>query len=156
MNEFRIDKDIIDCIEALYKQSKFSVLVGGVVSDPFSTNIGVRQGCPLSPCLFNLHLKNIMTTALEGFKGTVSIGGREINNIRFADDINLITGTLPELANLTDRLDKASTLYGMKLKVKKSKILSMGTKDPQPDRLIYRRLYGYSGLIKVPGNRPSR
>jgi len=131
MNVFRIDKDITDCIEALYKLSKFSVLVGGVVSDPFSTNIGVQQGCPLSPCLFNSHLEHIMTTALDGFNRTISIGGRKINNLLFAEDIDLIAGTLPELADLIDRLDKASTSYGMEINVDKSKIQSMSTNDPQ-------------------------
>jgi len=48
----------------------------------------------------------------------------------------LITGTLPELADLIDRLDKSSTSHGMEINVGKSKILSMGTKDPQPDITI--------------------
>ena len=55
-----------------------------------------------------------MSDALEDHEGTVSIGGRTITNLRFADDIDGLAGE-EELANLVERLDKASTTYGMKL-----------------------------------------
>ena len=50
--------------------------------------VEVRQGCLLSPTLFNVFLERIMTDALEDHEGTVSIGGRIITNFRFADDID--------------------------------------------------------------------
>ena len=53
-----------------------------------------------------------MRDALEDHEGTVSIGGRTITNLRFADDIDGSTGDEGELANLVERLDKASTAYG--------------------------------------------
>ena len=55
------------------------------VGDWFRTTVGVRQGCVLSPTLFNVFLERIMTDALEDHQGTVSIGGI-ITNLRFADD----------------------------------------------------------------------
>ena len=54
-----------------------------------------------------------MTDALENHEGTVSIGGRTITNLRLADDINGLAGDEEELANLVERLDKASTAYGI-------------------------------------------
>ena len=54
-----------------------------------------------------------MTDALEDREGTVSIGGRRITNLRFADDIDGLAGEEEELANLVERLDKASTAYSM-------------------------------------------
>ena len=54
-----------------------------------------------------------MTDALEDHKGTVSIGGRTITNLRFADDIDGLAGEEEKLANLVERLDKASTAYGI-------------------------------------------
>ena len=54
-----------------------------------------------------------MTDTLEDYEGTVSIGGRTIANLHFADDINGSVGEEEELANLVERLDKASTAYGM-------------------------------------------
>ena len=53
--------------------------------------------------------KRIMTDALEDHEGTVSIGGRTITNLRFADDIDGLAGEGEKLENLVDRLDKAST-----------------------------------------------
>ena len=67
----------------------------------------------LSPTLFNIFLERIMTDALEDHEGTVSIGRRTITNLRFADDIDGLAGEEEELANLGERLDKASTAYGM-------------------------------------------
>ena len=55
----------------------------------------------------------IMTDALEDHEGTVSIGGRTITNLRFADDIDGLAGEEKEVANLAERLDKASTAYGI-------------------------------------------
>ena len=61
-----------------------------------------------------------MTDALEDHEGTVSIGGRTITNLHFADDIDL-AGEEEELANLDEHLDKASTAYSMEISAKKTK-----------------------------------
>ena len=62
---------------------------------------------------FNIFLERIMTDALVDHEGTVSTGGRTITNLRFADDIDVLAGEEEELANLVERLDKASRAYGM-------------------------------------------
>ena len=62
-----------------------------------------------SPALFNIFLERIMTDALEDHEGIVSIGGRAITYLRFADDIDCLAGEEEELANLVKHLDKAST-----------------------------------------------
>ena len=76
--------------------------------------VGVRQGCLLSPTIFNIFLERIIRDALEDHEGIVSIGGRTITNLRFADDIDGLAGEEEELANLLERLDKASTAYEMR------------------------------------------
>ena len=63
-----------------------------------------------------------MTDALEDHEGTVSIGGRAITNLRFADDIDGLAGE--ELANLVERLDKASTIYGLEINTEKIKLMT--------------------------------
>ena len=65
-----------------------------------------------------------MTDALEGHEGTVSIGGRTITNLRFADDTDGIAEEEEELAKLVERLDKASTAYGMEISAEKTKLMT--------------------------------
>ena len=64
-----------------------------------------------------------MTDALEDHEGTVSIGGRTITNLRFANDIDGLAGEEEELAKLVERLDKASTAYGMEISAEKTKLM---------------------------------
>ena len=65
-----------------------------------------------------------MTDALKDHEGTVSIGGRTITNLRFPDDIDGLVGEEEELANLVERLDKASTAYGMEISAEKTKLMT--------------------------------
>ena len=81
----------------------------------FPDNSWIRQGCLVSPTLFNIFLERIMTDTLEDREGTVSIGGGTITNLRFADNINGLAGEEEELAKLIERLSKASTAYGMEI-----------------------------------------
>ena len=68
-----------------------------------------------------------MTDALEDHEGTVCIGGRPITNFRFADDIDGLAGEEEELAKLVERLDKASTAYGMEISAEKTKLMTNNT-----------------------------
>ena len=70
-----------------------------------------------------------MTDALEyeDHEGTVSIGGRTITNLRFADDIDGLAGQEEELANLVECLDKASTAHGMEISAEKTKLMTNNT-----------------------------
>ena len=79
---------------------------------------------PSSTIIF---LERIMTDASEDHEGTVSIGGRTITNLRFADDIDGLAGEEEELANLVERFDKASTAYGMEISAEKTKLMTNNT-----------------------------
>ncbi|KAI0213327.1 hypothetical protein LSAT2_001654 [Lamellibrachia satsuma] len=68
-----------------------------------------------------------MTDALGNQQGTVSIGGRTITNLRFADDIDSLAGDEQELANLVERLEKTSTSYGMEISAEKTKLMTNNT-----------------------------
>ena len=67
-----------------------------------------------------------MTDALEDHEGTVSIGGRTITNLRFADDTDGLAGE-EELVNLVEHFDKASTAYGMEISAEKTKLMTNNT-----------------------------
>ena len=68
-----------------------------------------------------------MTGAYEDHEGTVRIGGRTITNLHFADDINGLAGEVEELAKLVERLDKASTAYGIEISAEKTKLMTNST-----------------------------
>ena len=127
MKKYNISTNLIQVIKNLYSKATSAVLFNGSIGDWFRTTIGVRQGCVLSTTLFNIFLERIMTDALEDHEGTVCIGGRPITNFRFADDIDGLAGEEEELANLVERLDKASTAYGMEISAEKTKLLTNNT-----------------------------
>ena len=92
MKKYNVSTNLIRVIKNLYDKATSAVLFYSRIGDWFRTTVGVRQGCLLSPTLFNIPLKRIMTYALEDHEGTVSIGGRTIANLRFADDIDDLAG----------------------------------------------------------------
>ena len=110
----------------LYDKATSAVIFNSSIGDWFRTTVGVRQGCLLSPTLFKIFLERIMTEALEDHEGTVSVGGRTITNLRFADDIDGLAGE-EELANVVESLDKASTAYGMEISAEKTKLMTNNT-----------------------------
>ena len=71
--------------------------------------MGVRQGCLLSPTLFNIFVERIMAFVLEDHEETVSIGGRTFTNLRLADDIDGLAGQEEELVKLANDLEEVST-----------------------------------------------
>ena len=119
MKKYNISTNLIQVIKNLYNKATSGVLFNGTIGDWFRTTVGVRQGCLLSPTLFNIFL--------EDHEGTVSIGGRTITNLRFADDIDGLAGEEEELANLVECLDKASTAYGWEISAEKTKLMTNNT-----------------------------
>ena len=108
VKKYNISTNLIEVIKNLYNKATSAVLFNSSIGDWFRTTVGVRQGCPLSSTLFNIFLERIMKDALEDHEGTVSIGGRTISNLRFANDIDGLAGEEEELAKLAECLDKAS------------------------------------------------
>ena len=124
MKNYNISHDLICSIKGLYSNATSAVFNNGSIGEWFQASVGVRQGCLLSPTLFNIFLERIMTDALDGHAGTVSIGGRPLTNLRFADDIDGLAGSEEELRELLGRLEKASKDYGMEISGEKTKIMT--------------------------------
>ncbi len=119
MNLYNINGNLIRVIQNLYSKATSADYLNNSIGDWFTNTVGVRQGCLLSPTLFNIFLERIMEDALEGHEGTVSIGGRTIVNLRFADNIDGLAGKEEELVNLVERLNNTSTAYGMQISAEK-------------------------------------
>ena len=87
---------------------------------------GVRQGCILSPCLFNLYTEYIMRNAgLEEAQAGIKIAGRNINNLRYAGDTTLMAESEEELISLM-KVKEESEKVGLKLNIQKTKIMASG------------------------------
>ena len=126
MKKYNISINPIQVIKNLYNKATSAVLFNSSIGDWFRMTVGVRRECLLSPTLFNIFLERIMTDALEDHEGTVSIGGRTIANLCFADDIDGLAGE-EEVANLVERLGRASTAYGMEISAEKTKLMTNNT-----------------------------
>ena len=85
------------------------------------------EGCLLSPILFNIFLERIMSDALEKHDGKVSIGGRNITNLRFADDIDALAEEEQKVEALEESLDKTCTKYKIELGAEKTKLMTHST-----------------------------
>ena len=119
IKKYNISTHLIRVIKNLHDKATSAVLFNSSIGDWFRTTVCVRQECLLSPAIF----ERIFGKDQEG---TVSSGGRAITNLRFADDIDGLAGE-EELANSVERLDKASTAYGMEISAENTKLMTNNT-----------------------------
>ena len=83
--------------------------VAGGLSNEFQLKKGVRQGCVISPYLFNIMAEVVMRAVMDGWEGGVYIEGRRLTNRRYADDIVLLAESEEELQNIVNRLDQVGS-----------------------------------------------
>jgi hypothetical protein len=113
-------------VEDIYNKSVSSVRIDRKLTDWFKTTVGVRQGCTLSPDLFNLVLEAVMALALQEETAGVQLCGRTTNNLRFADDIDLVTENMEDLQRITTNIDLQSKRFGLNINTEKTKVMSIG------------------------------
>ena len=103
--EMRVPDHFTHFLRNLYAGQEEAVRTGHVITDWFQIGKAVRQSCILSPCLFNLHAEYIMRNAgLEEAQDGINTARRNINNLRYADDITLIAESKEELKSLLMRV----------------------------------------------------
>ena len=121
-------RDHLTCLlRNLYAGQEATVRTGHGTTDWFHKGKGVCQGCVLSPCLFNFYAEYIMRNAgLEEAQAGVKIAGRNINNLRYADDITLMADSEEELKSLLMKVKDKSEKVGLKLNIQKTKIMASG------------------------------
>ena len=124
--------DHLTCLlRNLYAGQEAIVRTGHGTTDWFQIGKGVCQGCILSPCLFNLYAKYIMRNAgLEEAQAGIKIVGRNIYNLRYADDTTLMAESEEELRSLLIKVKEESKNVGLKLNLQKTKIMASGPITP--------------------------
>ena len=119
--------DYLTCLlRNLYASQEATIRTGHGTTDWFQIGKGESQGCILSPCLFNLNTEYIMRNAgLDEAQAGIKIAGRNINNLRYADDTTLMAER-EELKSFLMKVKVESEKVGLKLNIQKTKIMASG------------------------------
>ena len=120
-----IPDHLICLLRNLYAGQEATDRTGHGTAECFQIGKGVRQGCVLSPCLFNLYAEYIMRNAgLEETQAGIKVSGRNINNLSYADDTTLMAESKEELKSLLMKVKEESEKVGLKLNIQKTKIMA--------------------------------
>jgi Reverse transcriptase (RNA-dependent DNA polymerase) len=125
--------ELVELLEDLYSKTISAVRVDGELTEWFRVRVGVRQGCGLSPYLFNLILEAMMQVALNNTEIGIRISGELINNLRFADDIDLLAESRNQLQELTNKVYESSRRFGLQINGEKTKTMTIGKKQERLD-----------------------
>ena len=111
----------------LYAGQEATVKTGHGTTGWFQIGKGLHQGCILSPCLSNFYAEYIMRNAgPEEAQAGIKIAGKNINNLRYADDTTLVAESEEELQSLLMKVKEESENIGLKLSIQKTKIMASG------------------------------
>ena len=128
LKEMGIPDHLTCLLRNLYAGQEAAVRTGHGTTDWFQIRKGVRQGCILSPRLFNLYAEYIMRNAeLEKAQIGIKIDGRNINKPRYADDTTLMAESEEELKSLLIKVKEESEKVGLKLNIHKTKTMASGS-----------------------------
>ena len=127
LKEMGIPDHLTCFLRKLYASQEATVRTGHGTTNWFQIGKGVHQGCILSPCLFNLYAEYITTnTGLEEAQAGIKIAGRNISNLRYADDTTLMAEREEQLKSLLMKVKEESEKVGLKLNIQKTKIMASG------------------------------
>jgi len=130
LKEIGVDDKDINIISRLYWEQSATVKTKGGMTNKFDVKKGVRQGCVLSPCLFNLYTEKIFRE-IDNVKG-VNVGGVNINNLRYADDTVLLAENAIDLQNLLTILNEKGKSFGMRINIAKTKTMLVSKTEGGP------------------------
>ena len=126
LKEMGTPDHLICLLRNLYAGQEATVRTGHGTTDWFQVRKGVCQGCMLSPCLFNFYAEYIIQNdGMDETQGGIKIAGRNINNLKYADDTTLMAESA-ELQNLLMKVKEESEKVGLKLNIQKMKIMASG------------------------------
>ena len=123
--EMGIPNHLTCLLRNLYEGEEATVRTGHGTTDWFQIGKGVRQGCILSPCLFNLYAEYILRNArLDEVQAGMKIARRSISNLRYADDTTLMAESEEELKTPLMKVKEESEKVDLKLNIQKTKIMA--------------------------------
>ena len=127
LKEIGIPDHLTCLLRNLYEDQEATVRTGHRTTDWFQIGKGVRQGCILSPCLFSFYAEHIMRNAgLGEAQAGIKIAGKNIKNLRYADDTTLMAESEEELKSLLVKVKEESGKVGLKINIQKTKITASG------------------------------
>ena len=127
LKEMGIPDHLTCLLRNVYAGQEATVRTWHGTTDWFQIGKEVRQGCILSPWLFNLYAEYIIRNAgLEETQDRIKTAGRNINNLRYADDTAIMVETEEELKSLLMKVKEESEKVGLKLSIQKTKIMASG------------------------------
>ena len=127
LKEIGIPDHLTCLLRNLYAGQEATVRTGHGTTDWFQIGQAVRQGCILLPCLFNFYAEYIRRNAgLEEAQAGIKIAGRNINNLRYADDTTLMAESEEKLKSLLMKVKEESEKVGLRLNIQKTKIMASG------------------------------
>ena len=135
MKEVGLDSRDVRIIANLYWNQTAHVNIAGNKTEKTKIQRGVRQGCVLSPPLFNIYSEKIFQEALEGFPEGIKINGKTVNNIRYADDTVILASSLEELQTLLKKINATNVKYGLNLNTSKTKYMTI-SKNALPPMVL--------------------
>lgn len=110
-------------VKEIYRETISKVKVGGETGESFWTSKGLRQGCPLSPILFNLLIADVEEDLRKGNWGGVRIGGRRVCTLAYADDLVLLAGKEEKMECMIRRLERYLEGKNLEVDVGKTKVV---------------------------------
>ncbi|XP_029054544.1 uncharacterized protein LOC114881833 [Osmia bicornis bicornis] len=141
MEKSGIEKGLIARVKEIYRRSKCTIRVGEEVSEEFFTEMGVRQGCPLSPTLFAILISDIEEEFRKAQAGGVVVGREKFWTLAYADDLVLVTNDEREMQEMMKTLERYLRRKKLTLNVEKSKMMKF-KKGGGNERKIERRWEG--------------
>ena len=118
-----VNQSDINIIKNLYWEQTASIRIEDKLTNSIPIKRGVRQGCILSPALFNIYSEKIFQKALENIQEGIKVNGRIVNNIRYADDTVIIANSQQGLQTLINAITREGDAYGLKINTEKTKTM---------------------------------
>ncbi len=124
LESYQVLQRLVKLLKNLYNQSELAVKINGRLGEWFHSEVGSRQGDPLSPLLFITLLERVMEPVECGTEDVgINIHGTLVKDLRFADEMDLLAATDRELQKLVSTQAASSDFYGLQVNMKKTKVM---------------------------------